>query len=523
MATKIAAGDFNFSDASNDVLSPTKNEITLLERSFIGVVGAIKTIIADLESLSHDINIDGDIDARIDISGYTGSYKEAAQSINEVIGDIIDEVVQFLGCLVSFGEGDFKADVKKLPGKKVIMNQSIDKFRGVIKSISDDIVGLAQHASAGALSSRVNVSAYHGDWGVLVGELNKLVETIVVPIHEAAEVLGYVAEGNFEYTVKGDYKGDFLLIKNSINNTVTNIHSYIDEIASVLLQLSQNNLDQAITREYIGSFAVIKDSINNIMSTFNSVISDISTASEQVAMGARSVSDSSMTLAEGATRQASSVQELNATILTINESTLQNAQSAKNAENLSIRSKESAEKGDEDMKRMVISMDGIKESSSKITKIIKVIDDISFQTNLLALNAAVEAARAGEHGKGFAVVAEEVRSLAARSSTAARETAELIEESIDKVSEGTQIADETADGLRKILVDVDQVAEIISGIATASSEQAEAISQVTMGLTQITNVVHSNSATSEEAASASQQLSSQSEVMRELVGVFKLK
>jgi methyl-accepting chemotaxis protein len=357
----------------------------------------------------------------------------------------------------------------------------------------------------------------------MVERLNQFVKDVSEPLNEARAALGEMSRGVFSAEMSGSYKGDFLLIKNSLNDTVKNIRSYITEIAAVLQQLSDNNLNQGISREYVGDFSIIKDSINNIIQTLNSVIGDISNASEQVASGARSVSESSMSLAQGATVQAAAVEELSATAAMINESTLNNARYAKDAESLSARSKESAQRGDADMRRMVTSMDGIKDSSAKITKVIKVIDDIAFQTNLLALNAAVEAARAGEHGKGFAVVAEEVRTLASRSQTAAGETAGLIEESIAKVNEGTKIAGQTADALRKILEDAGSVADIISNISNASDEQTKAIAQITEGISQIAEVVQTNSATSEEGASASQELSSQSDVMRELVGVFKLK
>jgi len=518
VSANVAKGNLNI-----NIDTSTKDEIGTLSKGFANVVGIINKMVTEINDLSRVVHTDGDYEARLDATHFEGSYREVAENVNELHGKDIADSLVLLKLLKDFGEGDFTANIPRFPGKKASINESVDNFKTAIQSINGQIGSLAQDVVDGKLSNRANINAFRGEWAQLMKGLNNLMEGVSAPTYEISDVMKYIAQGNFDHKMQGDYKGDFLTLKNAINTTVSNIASYIDEISRVLMSLAQNDLNQSITREYIGSFANIKNAMNNIIDTFNSVIGDISTAAEQVSAGAKSISESSMTMATGATEQASAVEELNATILTINESASNNAESAKSAESLSNNSKNNASKGDSDMNKMLSSMDGIKDSSNQISKIIKVIEDIAFQTNLLALNAAVEAARAGEHGKGFAVVAEEVRTLASRSQTAAKETASLIEESIHRVEEGTKIADQTAEALKTIVSDIGKIAEIITGIATASHEEAEAVNQVVVGLNQITNVVQNNSATSEEAASASQQLSSQSEVMRNLVSVFKMK
>lgn len=273
------------------------------------------------------------------------------------------------------------------------------------------------------------------------------------------------------------------------------------------------------TKNEIGQMAKTLDDMCRMLSD---LLGNVNEAVVQVSAGSNEVSDASQALAQGATEQASSLEEITSSTTQIGSQTRTNAENATQANQLVADARETAEKGNLFMQEMVRAMNEIQSSSKEISKIIKVIDDIAFQTNLLALNAAVEAARAGRHGKGFAVVAEEVRNLAARSAKAARETAELIESTVKKVENGTDTADQTSLALNEIVTSVTKVSDLVGEIAAASNEQARAIAQISQGLGQIDSVTQRNTSSTEETATAAEELSSQAFELRNLLKQFKL-
>jgi len=303
---------------------------------------------------------------------------------------------------------------------------------------------------------------------------------------------------------------------NTISKPVRQLAAGAEKIANGDLNV-YINID---TKDEIGNLA---DSFNRMADNLNDVISNINIAADQVAVGSRQVADSSIELSQGATEQASTIEELSASLEEIANQTKLNADNSNQANSLAEVAKDNAVQGNNHMKDMLKAMEEINQSSNNISKIIKVISSITLITNILALNAAVEAARAGQHGKGFAVVAEEVRNLAARSASAAKETTEMIEDSIKNVEAGTAIAKQTSDALNKIVEDVTQVAKLIDDIAIASNEQSASIDQINQGIMMVTEVIQKTSATSEESAAASEELSSQAEMLKEQVLRFKLR
>lgn len=295
---------------------------------------------------------------------------------------------------------------------------------------------------------------------------------------------------------------------------------YMEYDAKLCEEIANGNLTVDVKTS--GQGDLLGNAMRKLVSHNKNSLSHINDASNQVATSSSQVASAAEALAQGSTEQASAIEQITASINDIAHKTKQNAQQANKVTEMMSEAIEDVKHGNEEMRSMTVAMDDINKSSESISKIIKVIDDIAFQTNILALNAAVEAARAGEAGKGFAVVAEEVRNLAAKSAAAAAETAEMIEDSISKVSVGSKIAEETAVALEQITQIVSESNKMITEIAEASNYQATAIAQIDQAVDQVSQVVQTNSATSEQCAAASVELSKQATRMKELLSVYKL-
>lgn len=353
-----------------------------------------------------------------------------------------------------------------------------------------------------------------------------ITRSITIPLSEleiAAQnlAMGMLSSAEIEYNSKDELGS----LADNMRGVVTALTNVIHDESYLLNEMANGNfnIQSRAADSYVGDFQQVRLSMNQIIDRLSNTLLQINQSSDQVASGSDQVSSGAQALSQGATEQASSVEELAATINEISNKVDHNAKNAQDANEKVKTVGAKAADSSKSMREMLTAMAEISNSSSEIGKIIKTIEDIAFQTNILALNAAVEAARAGEAGKGFAVVADEVRNLASKSAEASSNTASLIENSLHAVEDGKIIADETAQSLSEVVTGVQEVTETINQISDATVRQASSIRQVTLGIEQISSVVQTNSATAEESAAASEELSGQAQILKELVGQFKLK
>ncbi|MBN1043672.1 methyl-accepting chemotaxis protein [Clostridium botulinum] len=350
----------------------------------------------------------------------------------------------------------------------------------------------------------------------------KISNPIADQIDKMKDVAKEIANGNLNVDVKIESEDEFGELAQSFSEMIVNIRVYINEISNILGSISNCELDRSTKENYKGDFIKIKESLDNIVISLSGTFYEIKEATSQVNGGSEQVAQTAQCLSQGATEQASAIEELMASIGEINEQVKSTAEHADNTHTIVNELVKHIKKSNNEMDNMLVAMNYIEESSKDIQDIIKTIDDIAEQTNLLALNAAIEAARAGELGKGFAVVADEVKKLAEQSSKAVKKTTKLIEKSIKSVNEGKSIADNTSNFLKEVVNETNKVIRLVSNINKASEEEALSISEINDGINQIADVVQSNSAVAEESAAASEELTAQAETLDMMIGKFKL-
>ncbi len=491
------------------------------------------------------------------------AYELSRLSEGQDPNELLDELKERMRCEFTIFEGDTRAYTTVIQdGKRVVGTQLSSDISEIVLQQGDTYVGesslngdsyLCSYVPTKGDDGKINglifagISREESQREVLIVVLLSILTGAVIivvcimfltvymkkrvsyPLGEITRIAGRLEQGDLGLANKEDVRVDISsndeigTLAEMFEDTIHTLRSYIGEISSVLEAMARGNMTQSATQDYLGDFQSIKKSLDGIQSALNNTMGQISTSAEQVSSGAEQVSSSSQALAQGATEQASSIEEISATMAEISQNAKQTAEAAEKAGEFVNEAGSHLGVSIGFVDELNVAMKNISDSSKKIGTIITTIEDIAFQINILSLNAAVEAARAGSAGKGFAVVADEVGNLASKSDKAAKATKELIESSISAVTEGGNIVNKVTEALDQTSQSAGHVTDQMSIVVDAVENQTSALSQVTDGIDQISSVVQTNSATSEQCAAASEELSSQASLLKNLMRSFKLR
>ena len=504
--TEKYSGDYN----------EIKNNINQLILALNGLIGEAATMA--------EAAAQGNLDKRADANKYQGAWQTIVKGLNDTAENMALPLKDIGGVLDRLAAGDSKAQIAAdYKGAYNVLKVAANNLGNQISIVVQEMEKITAAAAQGNMDYRGDAGKVKGDIAEIINGANRTLEGVATPLKDIGGVLDRLAAGETKTRCVNDYKGAYNTLKVCCNELAEQLQYLIlDDGGTTLQAAADKNMKKRLQRTYKGDFQRMKDNINLVIEGLDQALSQVADSTVQVASASQQIASGAQTLSQGANEQASSLEEVSSSLEEMASMTKQNADNSAQAKNLADEANRSAENGAGLMKKMLDAMQTIKESSNQTAKIVKTIDEIAMQTNLLALNAAVEAARAGEAGRGFAVVAEEVRNLAQRSAEAAKNTADMIQESVNNANNGVQIADEAGKAIDSILVGNKKVNDLIAEIAAASTEQAKGIDQINVAVSQLDKVTQQNAANSEESASAAEQLSSQAEELQGMVDQFEL-
>ena len=400
---------------------------------------------------------------------------------------------------VSKGELDMLISIKGGDDSSILA--AMKKMVDTVKALVADTNTLVKAAVDGKLAARADAIKHEGDFRRIVEGVNNTLDAVIGPLNVAAEYVDRISNGDVPQKITDTYNGDFNEIKNNLNRLIDSINKVTD----IAKEIASGNL--AVKVEKRSTRDELMESLQKMIEDLTNFAVNVQGSSEQVASGSQQISSSTQQISQMATEQSSSVEEVTSSMEEMNSSVVQNADNARQTASISEKAAKDALEGGKAVNDTVKAMKSIAEK-------IVIIEAIAGQTNMLALNAAIEAARAGEHGKGFAVVATEVRNLAERSRTAAKEISTLSQESVN-------IAETAGKVMEEMVPQIQKTSELIQEINVSSSEQARGIEQVTKAIEQLDKAIQQNAAASEEMASTSEELSSQAENLKDISGFFR--
>jgi methyl-accepting chemotaxis protein len=467
----------------------------------------------------------GDLSKRIDASSLpVGFMRDISNGMNRLLEAVINPLNMAASYVDNLSKGVIPDEITATyNGDFNIIKNNLNACGHAIQALVADASLLAKDAEAGVLTTRADAAKHLGEYRKVIEGLNATLDDIITPLNVAADSVASIARGDVPEKITAHYNGDFNNIKDNLNTCIESINALISDGQMLATAASEGKISvRADATSHEGDFRKIVDGMNETLEMIVGPIGTVKVAVETISTASREIAEGNADLSRRTEEQAASLEKTSATMEELSATVKQNADNASQANQLAAAASSVAVKGGEVVSEVVSTMSAINESAKKIEDIISVIDGIAFQTNILALNAAVEAARAGEQGRGFAVVAGEVRNLAQRSATAAKEIKELISDSVSKTAEGTIQVELAGNTMQEIVVSVKRVSDIIGEIAAASQEQSLGIAQVNDAIMKMDDVTQQNTALVEEAAAAAESMLEQADELMNAVGVFQL-
>jgi len=506
--TAISAGDL-----SQNITQNYAGALAQLKQTVNGSIAKLNASMVEIRSVIHAA-AQGMLDRRVDLNGKQGLFHELGENLNnniELNQRLAEEVMRVFAAVAVGDLGQIMTQSYEgtLAQLKADVNGSIAKLSEIMHEIREAINAAGQ----GVFDKRIDLTNKVGFFRDVSENLNRNLDTNQRMVEELMRLFAAMAIGDLSQTMQDNYSGKLAELKKDVNGTIGKLNQLFEELIRVFSAMSGGDLTQRIHHDYSGRLAELKRDVIDTAVKLNNVMKDVGLASEQVYAASDEISRGTLSLSQRTEEQAAALEETSSSMQEMTDTVQRNSDNAQEANQLSINARKHAEEGSKVVRTAITSIGEINKSSRRMFDIISVIDEIAFQTNLLALNAAVEAARAGEQGRGFAVVASEVRNLAQRSSAAAKEIKALIQDTMTKVEDGTQAVNQSGQTLEEIVLSIKKVSDIVAEIAAANREQSAGILQVNKAVTQMDEMTQQNAALVEE-------LSGNSDAMREQVGAL---
>lgn len=463
----------------------------------------------------------GSVDVRLThIGGKERALQQLAWALNNLMDQVETAQVDMYYSLAYVTYGDFtrKSYPQGLHGGFALALKQLNKVAKTLNTTTTAITELMVAMAEGDFNKKVDANV-EGEYKIAINHAMQAMQTMQTMLGDVGKVMGGVAQGDISQRVQAEGRGDFGKLKDDINLSLDALGS-LNDISLIANALSEGDLTQTISKDYPGTFGVVIAGMNGTVENLRELVGEIKDSTVNINTAAKEIAAGNNDLSHRTEEQAASLQETAASMEELTSTVQLNAKSAQHANQLAVGATDIAGKGVAVVDKVVMTMEGINESSRKIVDIISVIDSIAFQTNILALNAAVEAARAGEQGRGFAVVAGEVRNLAQRAAAAAGEIKSLIGDSVEKVEDGTKLVAQAGKTMEEIVSAIRGVTVIMSEIRNASIEQTSGIEQVNQAIGQMDEVTQQNAALVEQAAAAAESLEDQAQSLSVTVGRF---